>query len=132
MRFFLDQTDLPDIRSLQPLRQVVGEMLAGRCRSALGFDPCLQVVSVVREVVAVGQFAVGQAFDPLGAGRQQDHVVQKGRGLVTPFKAFVQPAGHHTFLKMRVEHQTRCRRCQRPVFSFILAFSPISTCASSY
>ena len=61
-RCFLDRADLPDIRPLKPLRQVVGELLA---------------------------------------------------------EAFVQPAGHHTFLKMRIQNQARTRHRQRPVFSII-------------
>ena len=127
-RCFLDRADLPDIRPLKPLRQVVGELLAGRSRSAPRLDPGGQIVAVVREVAAIWQFGVGQAFDPVGAGRQQNHVVKKGRGLVTPFEAFVQPAGHHTFLKMRIQNQARTRHRQRPVFSIILlvAQSPLA------
>jgi hypothetical protein len=49
--------------------------LAGLGRSRPGFDAAGQVIAVVREVAAVGQFAVGQAFHPFGVGSQQNSVV---------------------------------------------------------
>lgn len=58
-----------------------------------------------REIIAVRQFAARQCGHPVRVRGQQDHVAQRGRCCVAPFKGLVQPARDDLPLKVRVQHQ---------------------------
>ncbi len=77
------------IRPLHPRTELLCQLLAGRHGGAPQAHALGGVVGVVDEVVAVGQFGVGQAAHPVGVGAQQRHVVQRGGGAVAPAQMLV-------------------------------------------
>ena len=88
---------------MQPVLPLMAQLLCLRDR--LGPRLHAGISSQSCEIFSVGQLLSRQGGHPSGIGRQQHHVVQPMRGTVTPLPGLVKPTGHHTSLKVRVEHQ---------------------------
>lgn len=112
----------PHVRPLQPLGPFLCQLLTGPRSGQPRLGARSAVGAVVGEVVAVGQFAVGQGANPVGVGGQHHHAVERGGGLVAPPEAFVEPAGHHAVLEMGVQHQAT-RSARTPDIKVFLASS---------